>query len=164
MTRLPAGPVWIALLVLSVLVNGILIGVLLQRAAQPQLQPSAHHREALQPGRFNPRAFLAALPEEAQEDARGRLRDGWRDMRPLMRQVRETRREAADRLAADPFDPQRAAEALADARAARTVMEARSEAIVLDIVQDLDAGTRREVLAAAWSGRPPFGARHRRPG
>ena len=134
-------PIWIALLVLSVLVNGILIGVLIQRGAGPGFEPHARHGEMHRPGRFHPEAFLAALPEETRERARERLREGRRDMLPLMREAARARREAARALSADPFDAEAAASALAEARAARAAMEARGEAVLLSIVEDLDPQT-----------------------
>lgn len=156
-------PIWIALLVLSVLVNGILAGVLIERRAVTPFEPHAHHGEALRSGRFQPHAFLSALPEELRGQARERMHEGRRDMAPLMREAVRARREAAEALSAEPFDAEAAAAALAEARAARAAVEAQGEAILLSIVDDLDPETRRRVLEQAWSGRPPFGGHHDRP-
>lgn len=166
MTRLSlTSGLWLGLLVLSVLLNGILVGVLIERGGEgaPLAGPDRIEAEA-PPGRFNPRAFLMALPEEVRPQARARLREGLREMRPLMRETLEARAAAALALTADPFDPERAATALQRARETRAAMEARGERVVLDIVADLEPETRRRVLAAAWSGRPPFAREPREAG
>lgn len=162
MTRSPlTANLWVGLLVVSVLVNGVLAGVLIQRALSgPQIAAPVHAEHRAARGRFDPHAFLAALPEEARPAARQRLREGASEMRPLMHEAMQARRAAHDALVAEPFDGAIALAALARVRAARDDMEAHGEAVVLDIAADLDPATRRRVLREAWSGRPPFGPPH----
>ncbi|WP_270375244.1 periplasmic heavy metal sensor [Marinicauda sp. Alg238-R41] len=158
-----AANLWVGLLVVSVLANGILIGVLLQRGFE---QPGAREDRALEtvlgPGRFNPRAFYEALPEEGRAAARERMMEGRGEIRPLLREAGAARREAAAAILAEPFDTERAAEALRRARETRAAVEAQGERVLLDIVEGLDPQTRSEVLAEAYSGRPPFEGRHHR--
>lgn len=162
MTRSPlTANLWVGLLVVSVLFNGVLGGVLIQRALSgPQIAAPAHDGHPAARGRFNPHAFLMALPEEVRPAARQALREGAGEMRPLMHEAMQARRAAHDTLAAEPFDSAAALAALARVRAARDAMEAHGEAVVLDIAARLDPQTRRRVLREAWSGRPPFGAPH----
>lgn len=70
-------------------------------------------------------------------------------LRAEMREAGRARRAALQALSADAFDPQAAAQALAQARAARAVIESRTEALILDIADDLSPEERRMALRAA---------------
>ena len=149
---------WIVLLLASVLANGVLAGVLIQRTGGPDAPISAAPESFNPAGRFHPRDFLSALPKERQGEAREALRAGLREAAPLRRAARRARRNAIRLLAAEPFDPEAAARALADTRAARAAVDAHAEAVILSIVADLPEAERRAALRAAWSGRPPRGS------
>ncbi|MEO1037952.1 MAG: periplasmic heavy metal sensor [Pseudomonadota bacterium] len=154
---------WIGLLLASVLANGVLAGVLIQRAstsAVVQAEPDETMRGG---GRFRPRSFLQALPEDRRDESRDRLRAGMRDAAPLMRAAVRARRNALAALAAEPFDADTAVQAMADARMARGALDTHVERIVLSIVAELPPAERRVALEAAWSGGPPEDRRRRRP-
>lgn len=143
----------VALLIISVLINGALAGALAQRQfAEPAAAPRAETR-AMMRGPFNPRAFIAALPEDERAAARETLRGNMPAMRERFTEARDARREAETVLRADPFDPTAAAAALSEARAARARIEAEGEAVILNIIAGLDAETRQTVLNEAYSGQ-----------
>lgn len=149
---------WLGLLLISVLANGVMGGVLIQRAAAPEAD------DVLRPGvelnvrqNFNPRAFMAALPETHRSDARAVLREGLREARPLFRDAVQARIDAQEALIVEPFDPEAIAEALVAARAAQSALEAHAERVLLSIAADLPADVRIEAINAAYGGRAPFG-------
>lgn len=145
--------IWIALLLASVLLNGVLIGVSARTWLSPG-EPAAVTREG-PPRGFDVRAFVDALPEARREDARRRAQAERRALRGEFRAAGQARRQAFEALNAEPFDPQAAAEALDQARAARGAIEARIEAMIMDIAADLTPDERRAALDAAI-GPPRF--------
>lgn len=144
---------WIVLLVVSLGVNGVLAGILAQRALTPAAPVQETGRYMPGSGGFNPRAFIAALPEDRQEAARVQLREGLRGMRPLFGEMMASRREMNRLLRAEEFDEAAMLAAMAQMRATRARLDASGEAIILDIVADLDPDTRRAALEAAYSPR-----------
>ncbi len=158
---------WIAALLVSVLVNGALIGFLLHRGAD---RPSWHatHREAPMSGPprqgpmsgFDVRGFLAALPEAERALAERRLHENMAMMRGIGREAFEARRDAHDVLAAEPFDPEGARAALGRVREIRLGIEAQMEASLIEILAGLDPEVRAAALEAGR--RQPFEGRHRR--
>ena len=140
-------------LLISVLINGVLAGAMLQRAsAGPDARPGPQSVMGGPRGGFRPGAFLQALPADVRSEARARMRDGAQELRPLARAAMRARLDAEQAVLAEPFDSDAAAEALAQARAARAALEAHGERVVLDIVDDLTPAERREALRAAWGG------------
>ncbi len=143
--------IWIALLLASVLLNGVLLGA----GARDWLAPDPVTRtlpgERGAPARrgFDLRAFSQALPPEARAEARERFDAARPELRALTRRWIEARRAAMRALAAEDFEPQTAAAALSEARRARAELEAATEAVILDTADGLDAQTRREALRAA---------------
>lgn len=146
---------WIALLIVSLLANGVLAGVLIQRKVSEARVEAPAERVLMHGGPFNPRAFIASLPEERQEAARLQLREGLREMRPLLRESFEARRRANEAMAAADFDAGAVLSAMAEFRQARARIDAAGEEVILAIVADLDAPTRAAALEAA------YGPRHR---
>lgn len=144
--------VWIILLIASLLANGVLAGVLIQRKVN-EARVEAPAERVLVRGPFNPRAFIAALPEDRQEAARRDLREGLRDVRPLFRQSFEARRRANQAMAAAEFDPDAVLASMAEFRALRAEIDAAGEQVILAIVADLDAETRAAALEAAYGPR-----------
>lgn len=153
MSWLEGRRVWIGLLVLSLGANGVLAGIIAQRALTPP--PAAHEggRFIATAGAFNPRAFIAALPEERQESARDELREGLRALRPLFGEMVARRREMNALLRAETFDEAALLAAMADIRAVRARIDAGGEAVLLSIVADLDPDARRAALEAAYAPR-----------
>jgi len=156
---------WIIALVGSVLINGVLVGYVVHRAADgPRWQmreshPGRIHERSGPPGRhgFDLRGFVEALPDEARAEARSRLRDSFSDMGGTARAGMEARRELDALLTAEDFDAGAVAAAMDRMREHQRAMEARVEAVVLDVVADLDAETRAAALQAgrARIGRDP---------
>lgn len=152
--------VWIALLLASLLANGVLAGILVQRKVASEVTQPGRDRTDLR-GSFNPRAFVAALPEDRQEAARRELRDGLRALRPLMRASFDARRRANEAMGSAEFDADAVLAAMAEFRAARAQVEAQAEQVLLDIVADLDPEARRIALEAAYAPREGRGMRGR---
>lgn len=153
---------WIGLLIGSVLINGVLLGVTLNRSLDRPNPVSMEDNAPNSLGRFNPRAFIMALPEEDREAGRDRLMAGRDDMRSLMQNVMQTRRQVWALINAEDFDAQAVQAAMDDVRQARSELEAHGERVVLEIVSALDREERQEALRGAYSGRGEFG--RRRPG
>jgi len=146
--------VWIVLLLASVLLNGVLIGAMAREGFAPAAAPEAHERgERRGRGGFDLRSFVRALPEDVREETRGRFDAARPDLHGLRREAFEARRGAVDALGAEDFDVEAAAAALAEARRARTDLEAAIERVVLEAVADLDAETRRDALREALGPR-----------
>lgn len=143
---------WIALLLVSVLINGVLIGMVAKRGFDPhesQRHDQAEHAERAYAGPFEPRRFLRALPDEYRDEVRQQMRDARPEIEPLFVQVRETRRAVHIAMAAEPFDPVAVTQALDEARQARDHLERRSEAFMLDVAARLPADVRHQVLVEA---------------
>lgn len=142
---------WIVALLVSVLLNGVLIGA----GARHWLAPSAP--TSLQTGGpgggFNLRAFVAALPEDHRAEARRLVLDQRQALRADVRAAGQARRQAYQAVTAEPFDPEAAAAALERARQARAVVEARAEAIILEVADELTAEERTDALRAALGPR-----------
>lgn len=144
---------WIALLVVSLGANGVLAGILAQRALAPASTAQETGRHLVGSGGFNPRAFIAALPEERRDGARSELREGLRELRPLFGEMIERRREMNALLRADDFDEAALLALTADIRAIRARLDAGGEEVLLNIVSDLDPEVRRAALEAAYAPR-----------
>ncbi|AZU04571.1 integral membrane protein [Glycocaulis alkaliphilus] len=142
---------WIALLVVSLGANGVLAGILAQRALTPA--GAVHEAGGHMPGGggFNPRAFIAALPEERRETASAELREGLRELRPLFGEMIARRREMNALLRAEAFDETAMLALTADIRALRSQLDAAGEEVILGIVSDLEPEARRAALEAAYA-------------
>jgi uncharacterized membrane protein len=143
---------WIIALIVSVLVNGALIGFVAQRQLAPAPpvveRPDGPGAEA-GPRGFNVRRFIAALPPEYRRTARLRMREEAPRSRELMREAYVARREAEVAMMAEPFDPDAAQLALQRMRTSRHAVEAHIEGVLIELVADLDADTRARVLREA---------------
>ncbi|MEQ8405675.1 MAG: periplasmic heavy metal sensor [Oceanicaulis sp.] len=155
--------IWVVLLLVSVLINGVLIGAAARDGFAPQAAPAAPLEAARGERRrgFDMRRFVEALPEQTRAEARGRLDAARPELRGLTREMIEARRNALRVLAEEEFDVEQADAALAEARRARADLEAATEHVVLESVADLDAATRRHALREALGGER-FRARSRR--
>ncbi len=157
--------IWIVLLLVSVLANGVLIGA----GARTWLSPKTEVSERTEPrrGGFQLRAFVDALPEDQRRAARAQAEEGRREIRALIFEAAEARREAAQLLLAEPFDPDAAMEALDRARQARQEIERATERRILQIAAELSPEDRRAAFTAAMTlpdRRGPRGPDGRGPG
>jgi uncharacterized membrane protein len=156
---------WIIALLISVLMNGALIGFVWHRSADgpswgASTSPEAGRetrRETRRPGSFNVRGFVRALPEENREYARQRMRENMPQARALMQQARQARLDAEAVMSSEPFDPDAARAAMDDMHASRRIAEGFVENLVLELVADLEPEQREASLAAGRRGRvgPP---------
>ncbi|WP_417494684.1 periplasmic heavy metal sensor [Maricaulis sp.] len=161
---------WIAALLVSVLLNGALIGFVAHRSADgPSWRAGSDGAgpggppppEPPMASGFNVRGFLEALPEAEREVAGRRLRENMETMRELGREAREARREADEVLAADPFDPEAAQAALQRVREIRLGFEARMEASLIEVIAGLDPEVRAAALEAGRRSSHRGDRRHR---
>lgn len=154
--------VLIGALAVSLLANGVLAGALAQRALTEPEAPAARERVMIRGGGVHPRAFIAALPESEREAAGEALQVNMPRMRELFSEAREARRNVAETLSAEPFDPQAAAMALERVRAARGDIEAEGEGVLLAVLARLDAETRAQVLEETYLREPRWRERRER--
>nr|WP_275297557.1 periplasmic heavy metal sensor [Maricaulis parjimensis] len=154
----------------SVLVNGALAGFVIHRTSDgPDWRPPHDREDGRRHGDrddrrrggdpsngFDMRSFLFALPEEARAEARGRLREGLREMRPMMEANRGARERLEALLVADELDQDAIAAELAAMRDVRLAMELHLETVVLDIISDMEPDVRAAAIEAGrgrWSRR-----------
>jgi len=159
--------IWIALLLVSVLINGVLIGILAKRgfeAEPPHRRVLAVQSETAPSGQFNPRQFLRALPPAYRDDVRQQMRDARSEIMPLYRDVAQARSAVMDAMAAEPFDAEAVNQALEAARIARARLERRSEVFMLEVAASLPAEVRHQVLVEASVRRHDDHRRHGRSG
>ena len=159
---------WIVALLVSILTNGVMIGFVLHKVSDgPTFRPPPQHQaQGRQPrgDRFNYRAFIEALPEEQRGAARDRLERERSRTRDLFEQVRNAQIDARDAILAEPYDADAVQAAFRELRSARMDMEASLEAVILDIVADLDAQSRAAAIEAGRRPPPrPRDGRRRRP-
>ena len=148
--RFPSG-VWMILLIVSVLLNGVILGAVAAgglHLGQSRLAPGVQFRVAPLAGGF---------PDSVRGDFLERLRRTARETRPLMREAREANDQVMEALAADPFDADAARAAFARSAAVRAALEQRAQETTLDVFADLPADVRRRMVEAGrdWrDGRP----------
>ena len=142
---------WMALLIGSVLLNGVLLGVTLQRSFSPSAPSHVRSETVASPGRFNGPAFIQALPEDVREDARERLRQSRSVLGGLMRTAVQTRVEAMTLMQSETATEEDILQALQRARQARNEVEARGEIFVMEIIAGLEPEDRVRALNAAYS-------------
>ncbi len=154
--------IWLVLLIISVLLNGVLIGAS-ARTWLGSPEPAAAHQDRSSGPRaaFSMRTFVRALPDDQRAEVRARFEAAGPELRELGREAWRARQQAQEALRAEPFDATAARTATADARAARARFEARSEAVILDALADMDEETRTRVIDATFApgDRPRRGRR-----
>lgn len=149
---------WIALLLVSVLLNGVLIGAGAHRwlsddgAGRASIRADA--ADAASVRGFDPRSFFRALPEDYRRPVFEQMEGSREEVFALMRDLGEKRRAVRAVLTTEPFDPDAAQQALREAREARARLEQRTEALILDAAATLPADIRREAFerALTWRG------------
>lgn len=149
--------IWIALLLVSVLVNGVLIGAGAHRwlnddgGARTSIRADASDVASVRG--FEPRRFFRALPDEYRRSMFEQMEGSREEVFALMRDLGDKRRAVRTVLTSDPFDPDAAALALREAREARARLEQRTEALILDAADSLPADVRRAAFERALTRR-----------
>ena len=100
--------------------------------------------------------LVRTLPEPAQEAAATTLREAGLQARPQFETARRERAQAVELAAAESFDRQAVAEALARSRESELAGRSRLEGAMLDVLQPLSREERR-ALAGALARRGPEG-------
>jgi uncharacterized membrane protein len=161
---------WIVALLASVLINGAMIGFVLNRSSDlptwTHLRadgPPPLRREQRVSAGFNMREFVRALPEDRREEANRRIRTEMQEMRNLAELAHEARATAEAVMMSDPFVREDALAAMEAVRDSRLAMERRIETVVIELVEGLPAEQRAAALAAGRRNRVE-GHRSRRPG
>ena len=158
--------IWIALLLVSVLLNGVLIGAGAHRWLSDDGDVRTSVRGDASDGAgvrgFDPRKFFRALPEEHRRLMFDEMAGSRDEVFALMRDLGDKRRAVRDVLTADAFDPDAATLALSEARDARARLERRTEALILGASQSLPADVRREAFEQALTRRDDHDRRHHR--
>ncbi|WP_439637348.1 periplasmic heavy metal sensor [Oceanicaulis sp.] len=149
--------IWIALLLVSVLLNGVLIGAGAHRwlsddgAGRASIRADASDAASVRG--FEPRSFFRALPEDYRRPVFEQMEESREEVFALMRDLGEKRRAVRAVLTAEPFDPDAAQQALREAREARARLEQRTEALILDAAATLPADIRRAAFERALTRR-----------
>jgi uncharacterized membrane protein len=162
---------WIVALLASVLINGALIGFVLNRTSDlPSWThaasdgPPPRRREQRVSAGFNMRGFVHALPEDRRHEANQRIREEMQDMRDLAELAHVARQDAEAVMTADPFVREDALLAMEAVRQSRLTMERRIESLVIELVEGLPADQRAAAFAAGRrnraDGRPPHRRMH----
>lgn len=149
--------IWIALLLASVLLNGVLIGASAHRWFNDDAPSRASIRadadDAASVKGFEPRSFFRAVPEDYRRELFEQMADSRDEVYALMRDLGDKRRAVRDVLTSEPFDPEAAAQALSEARDARARLEQRTEALILEAAETLPADVRRAAFERALTRR-----------
>ena len=149
--------IWIALLLASVLLNGVLIGASAHRWFHDDGPSRASIRadaaDAASVKGFEPRSFFRAVPEEYRRELFEHMAGSRDEVYALMRDLGDKRRAVREVLTSEPYDPEAAAEALTEAREARAALEQRTEALILDAAEILPADVRRDAFDRALTRR-----------
>ena len=137
------------LLLASLLINGVFLGMAIADWMDGPRHGPPEHMDRTS---FVIGAFLRAAPEDKRAAMENEIRAHFRDAAATRRRVWEAQKEVYDALVADPFNRARAETALAEAREAGLLVDEKGHEIMLDLVEDLDAETRKEALEAGFGG------------
>ena len=149
--------IWIALLLVSVLLNGLLIGSSAHRwfhddgPSRASIRADAENAASVKG--FEPRSFFRAVPEEYRRELFEHMAGSRDEVYALMRDLGDKRRAVRAVLTTEPYDPEAAAQALSEAREARARLEQRTEALILDAAGILPADVRRDAFDRALTRR-----------
>lgn len=146
----PGGARWlkyalIASLALNLLIVGAVAGTMIGFGKHHHGPRVGHPRGE----DFGLMGLTRTLPEERRKEVRKQLREDRGKLRPLFEDIRAARREAADKLAADPFDRTALEGALATVSDRERTLRQEAVGIFLGHVERLTADERR-TLAEWW--------------
>ncbi|MBL1430509.1 MAG: periplasmic heavy metal sensor [Robiginitomaculum sp.] len=142
--------IWV--LILSLTINLLLVGGMAgmfiasnQNKSTPQSVITA---PKLGNSSFNSRGFLRALPPVERKKIRAIIKKSKGKYRTNSRQVRKLRRQVYFLLLAEQLDDQAIKTALDQLRQAENHASADGQALILEILADLDVDTRRKTVKA----------------
>lgn len=139
-----------ALLLLSLLLNGVFLGMTIaDRLDGPRDRRPPEHMDRTA---FVIGAFLRAAPEDQREAMEREIREHFRGATATRHAAWDAQKEVYSALTAETFDRARAEAALARSREARLAVDVKGHEIMLDLVEGLDAETRRKALEAGFGG------------
>lgn len=101
---------------------------------------------------FGLMGFTRVLPEERRKEIRKQMREDRVKLRPLVEDIRTARREAADKLAAEPFDRAALESAITTVSDKERMLRQEAVGVFLGHVDRL-SGDERRMLADAWRKR-----------
>lgn len=99
-------------------------------------------------GMLQPRVLFESLTPDEREALRRRLRGDGVGMAPLLRDVRDARRDLDAAMRAEPFDDAQVRAVLERVRDVEQRMQARSQELMVDILADMPTDERARVLEA----------------
>lgn len=138
MNRFPSG-IWAVALLVSILLNGMILGAVAAGALRLGAQPGFSEVRSDPP-------FSGGMPDGMRGELAERLRREARETRPLLREAREANAAVAGALTADPFDAEAARAAFDRAGAARAALEARANDVTIDIFSGLPLAARQDMM------------------
>lgn len=149
--RLPSG-FWGAALVASVLVNGVMLGVIAAGAASGLRLSRGEPPEIVEP--VSMRMLRGGVPPEARQEMERRFQEQARESRALMEAARNADQAVLDALTAEEFDPEAARAAFAETRQARDALEARAHELLITLFSNMSHEARVEMVErrGRWDG------------
>jgi len=136
--RFPSG-MWAILLLVSVLMNGVLLGALAAGAHLARSRPILLGPPPLY-------ALTNSLDEELSEELVLLVRERAEATRPLFAEVRRTDRAVIEALAAEPFDAAVVRAAYEDAAAAQAALDNEARGLTITLFQNLPQEMRLRLL------------------
>lgn len=151
------GPALLASLVINLfLVAAITVGMVrnMDRVARGPASPLGmpHHIVARQ------------LSGEERERLKAAMMENRRELRPLLREIRQARQALGVAVGADPYDAEAVSAAFAEMRAGMDAMAAQSQDILVEVFADLTPESRAKIAEAIRQDRPVERALERRLG
>lgn len=148
----------IASLAVNLLVIGTVAGSMAMHAFGKHPARFGHHRGE----DFGLMALTRTMPAERKKEIRKQLRDERTKLRPLFEDIRAARREAADKLAADPFDRAGLESAISVVSDKERTLRQEAVNVFLNQVERLSPDERR-TLAEWWRKKSePFRSRKKK--
>ena len=94
------------------------------------------------------------LSGEERDKLKATMRENRAELRPLFRDMRQTRQALSVAIAADPYDPEAARAAFAKLRAGMDAIATQSQDILVQAFADLTPESREKIAQAIRRGRP----------
>lgn len=135
----------IASLAVNLLVIGTVAGSMIMHAFGPHPPRFGHHRGE----DFGLMALTRTMPSERKKEIRKQLREERIKLRPLFDDIQAARRDAADKLAAEPFDRASLESAIAVASDKERTLRQEAVNVFLNQIERLSPDERR-TLAEWW--------------